>query len=109
MLNSYLFTSKTNPNRFANKLDKFRGQYARVPQKQQRARAHVNTFRTMMTLMKSSNYPINPKPFFKEVGAVLTIEIKKMFTANRENDVPCVLLLSSFKSFISCFNEFASL
>ena len=89
-------------------------------------RAFVNAFRTMMTLMKSTNHPINPRLFIKELGTVLSIEFNKIFTTNSEHDVPEVLLpsleflvgRSSFldskvkihsyvrKTCMSCFSEF---
>ena len=80
----------------------------------------------MMTLMKSTNHPINPRLFIKELGTVLSIEFNMIFTTNSEHDVPEVLLpsleflvgRSSFldskvkihsyvrKTCMSCFSEF---
>ena len=45
----------------------------------------------MMTLMKSSKYPIDPNKFIARLGSFLSKEFEKPFITNKEQDVPEVL------------------
>ena len=51
----------------------------------------VNHFQSMMKLMKSSKYPIDPNKFIARLGSFSTKEFEKPFIINKDQDVPEVI------------------